>query len=71
MWGASADTQTWKEQNITLKNTVVRQLNRKLIEKDEMVVLEEREKSQELEQRMRGGVVSEEEEEKKGEVAQE
>ena len=63
MWGASADTQTWKEQNITLKNTVVRQLNRKLIEKDEMVVLEEREKSQELEQRMRGGVVAEEEEE--------
>jgi hypothetical protein len=35
-----------------------------------MVVLEEREKSQELEQRMRGGVVADEEE-KKGDVAQE
>jgi hypothetical protein len=35
-----------------------------------MVVLEEREKSQELEQRMRGGVLADEEE-KKGEVAQE
>ena len=70
VWGSSADIQTWKEQNVTLKNTVVRQLNRTLVEKDEMVVLEEREKSQELEQRMRGGVVPDEEE-KKGDVAQE
>lgn len=57
VWGASSDTNTWREQNITLKNTVVRQLNRREIERDELTVLEEREKSQELEQRMRGGVL--------------
>lgn len=36
-----------------------------------MTVIEEKEKSQELEQRMRGGVSSDDQEEVKGEVAEE
>ena len=48
MWGLSADPSTWNEQNITHFGSKMRQLNRRIVEKDELKVIEEREKSQEL-----------------------
>ena len=48
VWGLTADVNTWNEQNITHIGSKLRQLSRRIIEKDEIKVLEEREKSQEL-----------------------
>jgi hypothetical protein len=48
VWGLSPDPKTWNEQNITHIGSKMRQLSRRLVEKDEIKVIEEREQSQEL-----------------------
>lgn len=52
-WGTSADVSTWREKNQTLAQAPERPLARRMVQKEEKVIVEEQKKSQALDQRLR------------------